>query len=157
MARRFILAGSFDPFTIGHADLVTRALSLCDELLIGIGCNESKAGWIPVDERVRALRELYSKESRVQVEAYSCLTTDFAQSRGIECIVRGVRNINDYNFEVQMAEINRRLTGMETILLPCRPELGHVSSSLVRELVYFGKDITPYLPTGLCYIYNNKV
>lgn len=69
MARKFILAGSFDPFTIGHADLVARALSLCDELMIGIGYNENKTGWIPVNERVRALKEFYAQEPKVKVEA----------------------------------------------------------------------------------------
>lgn len=151
MTRKFILPGSFDPFTIGHADLVTRALSLCDELIIGIGYNESKTGWIPIGERVRALQEFYAKESRVQVEAYSCLTTDFAQSHNIGCIVRGVRNMTDYDYEVQMADVNQRLIGIETILLPCKPELACVSSSLVREFLHFGKEITPYIPTGLNY------
>ena len=151
MARKFILAGSFDPFTIGHADLVARALSLCDELMIGIGYNENKTGWIPVNERVRALKEFYAQEPKVKVEAYSCLTTDFAQSHHIDCMIRGVRNTTDYNYEVQLAEVNRHLTGIETILLPCKPELGHVSSSMVRELVHFGKDINEYLPQGLNY------
>ena len=91
MTKRFVLAGSFDPFTIGHADVAQRALALCDELVIGIGYNEHKTGWIPVEERLRAMRELYAHEPRVRVEKYSCLTVDFAQQTGACCIVRGVR------------------------------------------------------------------
>lgn len=151
-ARRFLLAGSFDPFTIGHADIARRALVLCDELVIGVGYNEHKAGWMPVDERVRALRQLYATEPSVRVEKYSCLSVDFARQQGITCIVRGVRNVTDFDYEMQMAEINRQLSGIDTLLLPATPQLGHVSSSMVRELQHFGKDITPYLPQGLNYI-----
>lgn len=152
MTKRFLLAGSFDPFTIGHACLAQRALALCDELVIGIGYNEHKAGWIAVDERLRALRELYTHEPRVRVDKYSCLTVDFARQAGITCIVRGVRGAIDLDYEMQMAEVNRRLAGIDTLLLPAQPELAHVSSSLVRELAHFGKDIQPLLPAGLHYI-----
>lgn len=152
MARRFLLAGSFDPFTIGHADLVQRALTLCDELVIGVGFNERKTGWIPVDERVRALRQLYAGVPGVRVEKYSCLTVDFARQAGIGCLLRGVRNMADCDYEMQMAEVNRQLAGLETVMLPSSPQLAHVSSSMVRELAHFGKDVTPYLPQGLYYI-----
>lgn len=152
MTKRFVLAGSFDPFTIGHADVAQRALALCDELVIGIGYNEHKTGWIPVEERLRAMRELYAHEPRVRVEKYSCLTVDFAQQTGACCIVRGVRGVTDFDYETQMAETNRRLAGIETLLLPAKPELAHVSSSLARELAHFGKDIQPLLPAGLHYI-----
>lgn len=152
MIHRFMLAGSFDPFTIGHADLARRALALCDELVIGVGYNERKAGWIPVDERVRALREYYAAQPQVSVEKYSCLTVDFARQHGITCLLRGVRSVSDYDYEMQMAEVNRALDSLDTLLLPAIPGLGHVSSSMVRELAHFGKDVTPYLPQGLHYI-----
>ncbi len=152
MTKRFLLAGSFDPFTIGHADIARRAIALCDELIIGVGYNEYKAGWLPVDERVEALRRLYATEPTVRVEKYSCLTVDFAQEHGITCIVRGVRNATDLDYEMQIAEINRQLSGIDTLLLPADPRLAHVSSTMVRELLHFGKDFTPYLPQGLNYI-----
>ena len=129
------MTGSFDPFTIGHADVAQRALALCDELVIGIGYNGLKAGWIPVDERLRALREFYAREPRVRVEKYSC-----------------VRGMADFDYETRMAETNRRLSGIETLLLPAKPGMAHVSSSMARELARFGKDITPWLPQGLNYI-----
>lgn len=150
--RRFVFAGSFDPFTIGHANLVQRGLDICDELLLGIGYNEHKPGWIPVEERVRALQKFYAQECRVKVKAYTCLTVDFAKEENADAILRGVRNMSDFEYEMQMADINRRLTGIETILLPAEPQLACVSSSMVRELLHFGKDITSYLPTGLYYI-----
>lgn len=152
MTHRYMLAGSFDPFTIGHADLVRRALALCDELVIAVGYNERKVGWIPVDERVRALSKFYAAQPQVLVAKYSCLTVDFAKQQGVTCLLRGVRSVSDYDYEMQMADVNRELAGLDTLLLPAAPGLGHVSSSMVRELVHFGKDITPYLPQGLQYI-----
>ncbi len=150
--RRVLFPGSFDPFTIGHADLVSRALLLFDEVIIAVGINEQKPGWIPIEERVQALRALYKEESRVRVESYSGLTTDFAQSIGVVAILRGVRSIKDFEYELQMADINRRLTGIDTVCLFADPQLGSVTSSLVRELAHFGKDITPFLPKGMkCY------
>ena len=141
-----LFPGSFDPFTIGHADLVKRALQLFDEVIIAVGVNDQKAGWIPADERVRTIKELYKDDSRVRVESYSGLTTDFAHSIGATAILRGVRTVKDFEYEQQMADINRRLTGIETVCLFADPQLAAISSSLVRELAHFGKDITPFLP-----------
>ena len=141
-----LFPGSFDPFTIGHADLVKRALALFDEVVIAVGINEEKAGWMPADERLSTLRQLYNKEPRVRVESYTGLTTDFAQAIGATAILRGVRSVKDFEYEQQMADINRQLTGIETVILFARPELAAISSTLVRELAHFGKDITPFLP-----------
>lgn len=149
--RSIVFPGSFDPFTRGHADIVKRVLPLFDHIVIAVGYNEHKAGWIPVEERVRAIAELYSGEPRISVESYSCLTTDFAKERGIEFVLRGVRNIADYEYELQMADVNRQLSGLETILLPASATLSSVSSSVVRELAHFGKDVTEFLPEGIHY------
>lgn len=146
-----IFPGSFDPFTIGHANLVERGLQLFDELTIAVGYNESKAGWIPTEERVDALRALYAGNARVHVESYSCLTIDFAEQVGARAILRGVRNVKDYEYELQIADINRQLTGIETVLLPALPQLANISSSVVRELSHFGKNISQFLPQGLKY------
>lgn len=143
-----LFPGSFDPFTIGHADLVERALALFDKVVIAIGINDQKEGWIPVEERVRQLRELYKNKTRVSVESYSGLTTDYAASIGATAILRGVRTIKDFEYEQQMADINRKLTGIDTVLLIAKPQLAAISSSLVRELAHFGKDINAFLPEG---------
>ncbi len=141
-----LFPGSFDPFTLGHADLVARALQLFDEVIIAVGINEQKAGWHSPDERLQTLSELYKEDSRVRVETYTGLTTDFARAVGAKAILRGVRTTGDFEYEQQMADINRRLTGIETVILFARPELAAISSSVVREFAHFGKDITPFLP-----------
>lgn len=146
-----LFPGSFDPFTIGHESLVKRALLLADEVVIAIGVNERKPGWIPVEERVRAIGTLYNKDARVRVVTYSGLTTDFAATIGATAILRGVRSMQDFEYERQMADVNRRLSGIETICLFAEPELADISSSIVRELAHFGHDITPFLPEGVIY------
>ena len=149
--KRVLFPGSFDPFTKGHANLVERGLQLFDHVIIAVGYNENKPGWIPVQERVSALKALYANESRVTVESYSCLTVDFARQCGAKAILRGIRSVKDYEYEMQMADVNRQLSGIETILLFADPQLSAVSSSIVRELAHFGKDIKPFLPEGLHY------
>lgn len=143
-----LFPGSFDPFTKGHADLVARALHLFDEVVIAVGVNEQKPGWIPVDERVAKIRALYQGDSRIRVERYSGLTTDFAHSIGAKAILRGVRTVKDFEYEMQMADVNRQLTGIDTVCLFASPALAAISSSLVRELAHFGHEITSFLPEG---------
>lgn len=144
--RLALFPGSFDPFTLGHADIVGRALELFDEIVVAVGCNEQKQGWQPVEERVAAIRKLYKDEPRIRVESYTGLTVDFAKAQGAAAIVRGVRTMADFEYEMQMADVNRRLTGIETLLLPASPELASLSSTVVRELARFGRDISPFLP-----------
>ncbi len=141
-----LFPGSFDPFTLGHDDIVRRALTLFDEVVVAIGYNEQKSGWKPVEERIASIRKLYEDEPRVRVESYTGLTVDFAKEQGITAIIRGVRTTKDFEYELQMADMNRRLTGIETILLPASPEFASLSSSLVRELARFGRDISVFLP-----------
>jgi len=151
-----LFPGSFDPFTRGHASLVERALALFDEVVIAVGVNEQKAGWIPADQRVNALRELYKRNARVRVESYRGLTTDFAAAVGACAILRGVRSIKDFEYEMQMADINRELTGIETVCLFAEPALAAISSSVVRELAHFGKDISSFLPDGYHVLINDE-
>ena len=149
--KKVIFPGSFDPFTSGHADLVERGLQLFDEVVVAIGYNERKPGWIPVQERVDAIKAFYANEPRVIVDSYSCLTVDFAKQCGATAILRGIRTVTDYEYEMQLADVNKQLTGIETLLLFANPQLSAVSSSVVRELAHFGKDIKPFLPEGLHY------
>lgn len=146
MSKTILFPGSFDPFTIGHASIVRRALTVFDTVVIAVGYNEHKAGWLPVEERLAAIRKLYHDEPRVQVVSYTGLTTAVAAEVGASAILRGVRTMHDYEYEQQMAEVNRQLTGIETVLLFADPGLAHVSSSIVRELSHFGQDITQFLP-----------
>lgn len=138
--------GSFDPFTIGHDSVVRRAVKLFDRLVIGVGVNESKRYMLPAEERVEAIRQLYSGDERISVEQYSDLTVDFARRMGAEFIVKGVRSVKDFEFERDQADINRRLTGIETVLLYAEPGMDCISSSVVRELTHFGRDCSMFLP-----------
>ena len=146
MQRTGIFVGSFDPFTIGHDSVVRRAVKLFDRLVIGVGVNESKRYMLSAEERVEAIRRLYSGDERISVEQYSDLTVDFARRMGAEFIVKGVRSVKDFEFERDQADINRRLTGIETIVLFALPGMDSVSSSVVRELMHYGRDCSELLP-----------
>ena len=147
--KKAVFPGSFDPFTLGHHSIVKRALSFMYEVIVGIGINEGKRSLIPVEKRVDMIRRLYADEPRVKVEAYSGLTVDFAREQAAEFIIRGIRTVKDFEYEEGIADINRKLTGIETIFLFTEPELASVSSSVVRELLHYGKDVSMFLPEGM--------
>ena len=147
--RRAIFPGTFDPCTIGHDSVVKRALTFMDEIVIGIGVNESKRTWFPTEQRVAMIRRLYADEPRIRVEAYSDLTIDFARRQEARFIIRGIRTVRDFEYEETIADINRKLAGIETILLFTEPELTSVSSTIVRELLHYGKDVSEFLPQGM--------
>ena len=148
MKRTGIFVGSFDPFTIGHDSVVRRALTLFDHLVIGVGVNQNKRYMLTADERVEAIRSLYRDEPRISVDQYSDLTVDFAKRLDAQFIVKGVRSVRDFEFEREQADINRRLTGIETIVLFAEPGLDSISSTVVRELTHFGHDCSSFLPAG---------
>ena len=141
-----IFPGSFDPFTIGHYDIVMRGLQLFDEIVIGVGHNINKREAFPFEERLTAIQQAFKSEPRVQVLAYDNLTVDFAAEQQAQFILRGVRSVQDFEYERNIAEANKQLSGIETVLLYTRPEYAHISSTLLRDLHAHNKDITPYLP-----------
>lgn len=148
MKRTGIFVGTFDPFTIGHDSIVRRALPLFDRLIIGVvGDNVNKPGMTPVEKRVQAIAALYQGRTDVKVKPYNGLAMDFARSEGARFIVKGVRSVADFEYERQQADFNRRLGGIETLLLYTEPELASISSSAVRELSHFGVDVSPFLPS----------
>ena len=147
--RRAIFPGTFDPFTIGHYSVVERTLTFMDEIIIGIGKNENKKTFFPLNKRLEMIRELYKDDPRIKVEAYSELTVDFAIKHDAKFIVRGIRTVHDFEYEETIADINRKLSGVETILLFTEPELTSVSSTFVRELLHFGKDVSLFLPKNM--------
>lgn len=144
--KKAIFPGSFDPYTIGHHDIVMRGLQVFDEIVIGIGHNYTKRETFPLDERLVAIQRIYSNEPRVRVEVYEGLTVDFALKHDAQFILRGVRSTLDFEYERNIAEANKQLSGIETILLYTRPEYAHISSTLVRDLHSHKKDISQYLP-----------
>jgi pantetheine-phosphate adenylyltransferase len=145
--RTGIFVGSFNPFTIGHDSIVRRALPLFDRLVIGVvGDNVHKPDMPSAEERMKAIMALYSDEPRIEVKSYQGLAIDFAKAEKAQFIVKGVRTVSDFEHEQWQADFNRRLGGIETILLYTEPELASVSSSAVRELAHFGVDVTDFLP-----------
>lgn len=146
MCRVALFPGSFDPFTRGHQAIVDRALPLFDKLVIAIGVNRAKKGWMPIDERLSQLKALYANEPRVEVIAYETLTMDLAKEYGAKYVLRGVRSMADFEYERTIADANRKIGGLETIFLISDADTAHISSSLVRELAAFGHDVSDLLP-----------
>lgn len=146
-----LFTGTFNPFTIGHADIVERALKLFDKVVIGIGYNPDKGtkeGFLSpeIETRVETIRKVYENDSRVIVEAYSDLTVDLAARHNAVAIVKGVRSVKDYEYERDQADFNKLLSdGLDTILFYSRPELSAISSSVVRTLEMFGKDVSKFV------------
>ena len=141
-----IFTGSFDPFTVGHDDILRRALPLFSRIVIGVGVNERKQYMLSAEERCAAIRRIYEGEAKIEVKTYSDLTVDFARREGAAYIIKGVRSIKDFEYEREQADINRQLSGVETLLLYSDPRYSSVSSSMVRELIHFGQDVSRYLP-----------
>ncbi len=149
MKRKAIFPGTFDPFTIGHDSLVRRSLELVDELVIAIGVNDTKKTYFPLDKRISMIEELYKDDKRISVTSYNSLTVDFAEEIEANVIVRGIRTINDFEYEKTIADMNRTLAGVETIVLFTEPELTHISSTIVRELLRYGRDVNKFIPAGI--------
>ena len=141
-----LFPGTFDPFTLGHQSLVKRVLTCADAVVIAIGINEKKQTYYTLEQRVSAIRALYTEQPRVKVITYSGLTVDVAQQEQASFILRGVRSVIDFEYEKAIADVNRQLSGIETLLLFTEPAYAHISSSVVRELLHFGKDVSAFLP-----------
>lgn len=141
-----IFPGSFDPFTVGHASIVERGLPLFDRIVIGVGMNDSKRAAQSPQQRVDAIARLYEGDSRVKVVAYNDLTVDLARREGAQFILRGLRSVKDFEYERDIAEMNKQLAGVETVMLLTEASYSHISSSVVRELAAYGKDVSQFLP-----------
>jgi pantetheine-phosphate adenylyltransferase len=144
-----VCPGTFDPPTNGHLDVIERAATLFDRVIVAAGVNESKSRLFENAERVEMLREMLAPYGNVSVATFDGLLVDFCRDHGAQAIVKGVRSSADYDYELQMARMNRRLTGVETVFLPAAPEHGHLSSSLVKEVARLGGDVSAFLPAGV--------
>lgn len=149
MQTTVLFPGSFDPFTRGHDDIVKRALLVFDRVVIGIGVNENKNAMFSSAERLQMIKALYRCQERVDVRTYTGLTVDFAKEIKASCILRSLRSVKDYEYELSIAEVNRKLSGIDTFILFTSPGLACVSSSVVRELIHYGKDVKAFLPEGM--------
>jgi len=144
-----LFAGTFDPFTIGHKAIVEQALKFADTVYIGVGINAGKHTMFTIKQRIEYIKQTFAHTDQVVVESYDGLTVDYAKARNISCLLRGVRSLKDFEYERQMADINRRLTGIETILLFPEPQFENISSTMVRELIGLGTDVSQFLPVSL--------
>ena len=141
--------GSFDPVTNGHVDVITRAASLYDELVVAVLVNPGKAGLFSVEERMQLMREAAAELPNVVVDSFSGLLVDYCLSHDLPVVVKGLRAVGDFEYELQMAQMNRELAGVETLFVPTAPQVGHLSSSLVKQIAGFGGDVSRLVPKGV--------
>jgi len=147
--RRAIFPGSFDPITLGHVDIVNRALPLFDEIIIAIGVNSDKKYMFTLEERVNFIKENYKDEPKIKVTTYSGLTTDYCLKMKVNFILRGLRNPADFEFEKAIAQTNRKLSNIETVFLLTSADTAFISSSIVRDVYRHGGDISGFVPKSV--------
>jgi pantetheine-phosphate adenylyltransferase len=147
--RRAVCPGSFDPVTNGHLDIIGRASRLVDELVVGVLVNEAKKGLFTVDERIVMLREVTAAYGNVRVEAFRGLLVDFCRAQDAAVVIKGLRAVSDFDYELQMAQMNIGLAGVETLFMPTNPLYSFLSSSLVKEVAKWGGDVSAHLPDSV--------
>jgi pantetheine-phosphate adenylyltransferase len=143
---RCVCPGSFDPTTNGHLDVVERAAQLFDEVVVAVLVNESKKGLFSVDERLDMLQELTAPMGNVRVATFEGLLVDFCRQQGIPAVVKGLRAVTDFDYELQMAQMNHRLSGVDTLFVATNPDYSYLSSSLVKEVATYGGDVSGLVP-----------
>jgi pantetheine-phosphate adenylyltransferase len=147
--RRVACPGSFDPVTNGHLDIIRRTARLHDEVLVVVGANLSKEGLFTVEERLVMLREVTSDLPNVQVDKFTGLLVDFCRARGVSAIVKGLRAVSDFEYEMEMAQMNYRLAEVETLFIAANPLYSFLRSSLVKEIAKYGGDVTSLVPEAV--------
>ncbi|KAA0024259.1 pantetheine-phosphate adenylyltransferase [Antrihabitans cavernicola] len=141
-----VCPGSFDPVTNGHLDVIGRAAAQFDEIIVTVMINKSKSGLFSIDERIEMLRDSTQHLPNVRVDSWHGLLVDFAKQQGVAAIVKGLRGANDFDYELQMAQMNQKLTGVDTLFIATNPTYSYLSSSLVKEVATFGGDVADMLP-----------
>ncbi|WBB98486.1 pantetheine-phosphate adenylyltransferase [Solwaraspora sp. WMMA2080] len=147
--RRAVCPGSFDPVTNGHLDIIGRASRLFDEVIVGVLINQSKAGLFTIDERISMLREVTGTYRNVRVASFRGLLVDFCRAQEAAVVVKGLRAVSDFDYELQMAQMNIGLAGVETLFMPTNPLYSFLSSSLVKEVAKWGGDVSAHLPEAV--------
>ncbi len=145
-----VFPGSFDPFTLGHHSVVVRALPLFDEIVVAIGKNTLKNGFFSIDERIELIEGVYASEPKIKVMAYDGLTVDFCKSIGAKFMLRGIRTVSDFEYECAISQMNQLMQpGVETVFLLTTPELTPVNSTIVRDILSYGGDVSQFVPQGM--------
>ena len=146
---KILIPGSFDPPTNGHIDVITRCLKVFDEVLVGVIVNPSKESLFSTETRTEMLNEVFNENKNVTVKSFEGLLVDFAKDNKVNAIVKGLRAMTDFDYELQMAQMNFNLADFETIFIPTSPEYGYVSSSLVKEIHSYGADVNDLVPENV--------
>jgi len=144
--RRAVCPGSFDPVTNGHLDIIDRTSRLYDEVIVAVLVNESKKGLFSIEERLEMLREVAAPYPNARIEAFRGLLVDFCLAQQATVVVKGLRAVSDFDYELQMAQMNIGLAGVETLFMPTNPQHSFLSSSLVKDVAKWGGDVTPHVP-----------
>lgn len=144
-----IFPGTFDPFTVGHQSIVERALPLVDRLIIAVGVNTLKKPLISVENRLKMIDDIFANEEKVDVQSYTGLTMDYAKEVGATTIVRGVRNALDFEYESSIARVNYKISGIDSVFLLTLEEHSSISSTIVRDLLIHGGDVTDFIPSNV--------
>ncbi|MEU6480623.1 pantetheine-phosphate adenylyltransferase [Streptomyces sp. NPDC047017] len=147
--RRAVCPGSFDPITNGHLDIIARASRLYDEVYVAVMINQSKKGLFEIEERIDLIRRVTAEYGNVRVESFHGLLVDFCKQRDIPAIVKGLRAVSDFDYELQMAQMNNGLSGVETLFVPTNPTYSFLSSSLVKEVAAWGGDVAHLVPEAV--------
>ena len=147
--KRAVFPGSFDPITLGHIDIIKRALPLFDEIIIAIGVNADKKYMFSLEDRTKHIEESFINESKIKVKTYTGLTVDFCKVEQADFILRGLRNSSDFNYEQSIAQTNASLSAIESVFIMCSPHLSNISSSIVRDVIRNGGDYTGMVPRSV--------
>ena len=147
--KRAIFPGSFDPITLGHVDIINRAIPLFDEIIIAIGINADKKYMFPLEKRKQFINKTFANESKIKVETYTGLTIEYCKQKNIDFILRGLRNPADFEFEKAIAQTNRKLAPVETIFLLTSADTSYISSSIVRDILRNGGNIDGFVPKSV--------
>lgn len=149
MKKKALFPGSFDPITLGHEDIVIRAMDLFDEIIVAVGTNADKKYMFTLEQRLQFLTTVFDKYPKVKIAKFQGLTIDFAQTVEAQYILRGLRNPADFEFEKAIAQTNRKLSGIETVFLLTAPEKSYISSSIVRDVYRHGGNISTLVPEAI--------
>ena len=147
--RKAVCPGSFDPITFGHLDVIERASGIFDEVIIAVMVNRTKASLFTVEERIAMIKEVVTKYPNVKVDSWSGLLVDYCKTNGVSAIVKGLRAVSDFDYELQMAQMNLQLKGVDTLFMATTPAYSFLSSSLVKEIANYGGDVSALVPANV--------